>query len=87
MGNRVGKTVNGITTHYLVDELSPSGWPQAVEELSILAVTKTYAYGNALLAQTRHSPLATNHSFYVLDSQGSVRALADSTATLTDTYD
>src|SRR6185312_11637282 len=31
-GNRVGKTVNGVTTHFQVDELSPGGAPQVVEE-------------------------------------------------------
>src|SRR5204862_7214192 len=33
-GNRVRKAVGGLTTHYLVDDLSPSGWPQVVEELT-----------------------------------------------------
>ena len=26
-GNRVGKTVNGVTTYYLVDDLNPTGYP------------------------------------------------------------
>ena len=34
-GNRVSKTVNGVTTQYLVeDELNPTGLPQVVEEIS-----------------------------------------------------
>ncbi|HVU47504.1 MAG TPA: hypothetical protein VHD85_15330, partial [Terracidiphilus sp.] len=32
-GNRVAKTVNGVTTRYLVDDLNPTGYPQVVEEL------------------------------------------------------
>ena len=32
-GNRVAKTVNGVTTYYLVDDLNPTGYPQVVEEV------------------------------------------------------
>jgi len=32
-GNRVAKTVNGVTTRYLVDSLNPTGWAQVVEEV------------------------------------------------------
>ena len=34
-GNRVAKTISGATTHYLVDDLNPTGYPQVVEELVI----------------------------------------------------
>jgi YD repeat-containing protein len=30
-GNRVAKTVSGVTTRYLVDDLNPTGHPQVVE--------------------------------------------------------
>lgn len=32
-GNRVSKTVGGVTTRYLVDERNPTGYAQVVEEL------------------------------------------------------
>ncbi len=28
------KTVNGVTTRYLVDDLNPTGYPQVVDELN-----------------------------------------------------
>jgi hypothetical protein len=33
-GNRVAKTVGGVTTQYLVDDLNPTGYAQVVEESS-----------------------------------------------------
>ena len=44
-GNRVAKTVNGVTTYYLVDDLNPTGYPQVVEELVGGAVARQYTYG------------------------------------------
>jgi hypothetical protein len=39
-GNRVKKTVGGVTTQYLVDDLNPTGYPQVVEELVGGAVSR-----------------------------------------------
>ena len=49
-GNRVAKTVNGVTTQYLVeDDVNPTGYPQVIEELTgpigAGVVTRTYTYG------------------------------------------
>lgn len=44
-GNRVSKTVNGVTTRYLVDELNPTGYAQVVEETVNGAPQRTYTYG------------------------------------------
>jgi hypothetical protein len=44
-GNRVAKTVNGVTTRYLVDDLNPTGLPQVVDELVAGTVRRTYTYG------------------------------------------
>jgi YD repeat-containing protein len=45
-GNRVAKTVNGVTTKYLVeDDVNPTGYPQVFDELTGGAVTRTYTYG------------------------------------------
>ena len=45
-GNRVAKTVGGMTTRYLVDDLNPTGYPQVVEELVGGAAQRTYTYLN-----------------------------------------
>ena len=52
-GNRVAKTVNGVTTQYLVDDLNPTGYPQVVEELAAAAVTRTYTYGLQRISQNQ----------------------------------
>lgn len=33
-GNLVAKSVNGVVTRYLVDNLNPTGLPQVVDELN-----------------------------------------------------
>jgi len=45
-GNRVSKTVNGVTTKYLVeDDVNPTRYPQVVEEVVSGAVEREYTYG------------------------------------------
>ena len=95
-GNRVAKTVNGVTTQYLVeDDVNPTGYPQVIEELtgpfSAGAVTRTYTYGLQRISQLL-SPQLTGKgtwtpSFYVYDGGGSVRQLTDSNGNKTDTYE
>ncbi len=89
-GNRVGKTVNGATTRYLVDDLNPTGFPQVAEELVNGAVQRIYTYGLQRISQTQLLNGAWTSSFYGYDgfgSFGSVRQLTDSTGAVTDTYD
>lgn len=50
-GQRVSKTVGGVTTKYLVDELNPTGYAQVVEEVISGQVQRVYTYGNALIGQ------------------------------------
>ncbi|HMG75192.1 MAG TPA: hypothetical protein VK582_16955 [Pyrinomonadaceae bacterium] len=50
-GNRVARTINGVTTRYLVDANNPTGHSQIVEELVGGQVTRTYAFGNNLISQ------------------------------------
>lgn len=51
-GNRVAKTVSGVTTRYLVDDLNPTGYAQVVEELSSGgAVQRQYSYGLQRISQ------------------------------------
>jgi len=87
-GNRVSKTANGTNTYYLVDDRNPSGYVQVLAEYSSVssnvAPNVTYAYGLELISQQQGS--GSVH-YYCFDGQGSVRALTDSTAALTDFYD
>lgn len=98
--NRVRKILttgtNTITTYYLVDELSLSGSPQVVEELtkdtahpslSTPTVTCVYVWGQSLISQDRLNGSTWTESYYGYDGQGSVRYLTDASAGITDTYD
>lgn len=84
-GNRVAKTVAGLTTKYLVDELNPTGYAQVTEEVAGGSVQRTYTYGNALVSQNQLGNSQT--SFYGSDAHGSVRLLTNSAGTVSDTYD
>ncbi len=95
-GNRVTKTVGGVTTLYLVDERNPSGYAQVLEELTTtgttLVVTRVYGYGSTLISQDQlqddgQGGLAWVSSFYGHDGHGNIRYLTDGTGTVTDTYD
>lgn len=83
-GNRVAKTVGGITTNYLVDTNNHTGYAQVVEELQSGAVVKQFTYGHDLISQRI---VGGSLSFYGYDGHGSVRQLTDATATITDAYD
>jgi RHS repeat-associated protein len=94
-GNRVSKTVNGVTTQYLVDDLNPTGYPQVVEELTgpigTGVVATTYTYGLQRISQSL-SPAVTGNStwtpsFYGYDGFGTVRQLTNTAGTVTDTYE
>ena len=85
-GNRVAKTVNGVTTKYLVDSNNPSGYPQVVDELIGNQVTRTYTFGHSLISQRQLIGGQWLVSFYGYDGQGSVRLLTDFAGGVTDTY-
>jgi RHS repeat-associated protein len=86
-GNRVTKTVGGVTTRYLVDNLNPTGYAQVAEEVGTGGVQRTYTYGVQRISQNRIVNGAGTPSFYGYDGGGSVRTLTDPTGTVTDTYD
>jgi RHS repeat-associated protein len=86
-GNRVSKTVGGVTTRYLVDDLNPTGYPQVVEEVAGSGATRVYTYGIARISQNQVIAGAWAPSFYVYDGSDSVRFLTDGAATVTDQYD
>ena len=87
-GNSVAKTVNGVTTYYLVDDLNPTGLPEVMEELSSTgAVSRRYTYGYALIAQNQIVNNAWTPSFYESDGEGSNRQLTNVAGTVTDAYE
>jgi RHS repeat-associated protein len=86
-GNRVTKTVNGVTTRYLVDDLNPTGYAQVVEEVTGTTAGRTYTYGLQRISQNQQIANTWTPAFYGYDGAGTVRLLTDSTGTVTDTYD
>jgi RHS repeat-associated protein len=84
-GNRARKTVSGVTTYYLVDDQNPTGYAQVLAEYAnpSNAPAVTYAYGLALVSQTRSGTT----SWYGFDGQGNVRFLMNGSGTITDSYD
>lgn len=95
-GNRASKTVNGVTTTYLVDTQNPTGYAQVLLESfggrsgTAYEITHTYVYGLERISERRNF-LQNNQGnnanvYYVYDGHGSVRALTDQTGTVTDTY-
>jgi RHS repeat-associated protein len=85
-GNRVAKTVGGVTTRFLVDTNNHTGHAQVVEELVNASVRRTYTYGHDLISQTQLlNNIRTTH-FYGYDGHGSTRYLTDASGAVTDTY-
>jgi RHS repeat-associated protein len=87
--NRVAKTVNGVTTQYLVEsDLNPTGYPQVFDELNTGgAVTRTYTYGLQRIDEDQVTSNVWTPSFYGYDGGGNVRQLTNSTGTVTDSYE
>ncbi len=86
-GNRVRKTVGGIATQYLVDELNPTGYLQVMDEMSSGAVQVRYTYGNMLVSQTRGPMAAPATSFYGYDAHGDIAFLTDASGAVIDRYE
>jgi RHS repeat-associated protein len=87
-GNRVAKTVNGVTTKYLVeDDVNPTGYPQVLDELTGSTVTRTYTYGLQRISQDQIINGVWTPSFYGYDGGGNVRQLTNSAGAVTDTYE
>ena len=85
-GNRVKKTVNGVTTTYLVDDLNPTGYTQVVVE-TIGGDTRQYVYGLERLSQRRVTAAVVEVRYIGYDGHRSVRLLTESNGAVTDTYE
>jgi RHS repeat-associated protein len=80
-GIRTGKIVDGVKTHYLVDELRP--YAQVLEEYDSAGVLQTrYAYGLDLISHTNDG----ESFFYQVDGLRSTRALTDELGQVVATY-
>ena len=89
-GNRISKTVSGVTTKYLVDTQNPTGYPQVLEEIPSNPFPSYYVYGLEQISRQRqfYNPtLTTEMIYYVHDGHGSVCALTNPSGAVTDTYD
>jgi RHS repeat-associated protein len=86
-GNRVSKTVGGVTTQYLVDDMNPTGYAQVVEELVGGAVTRQYTYGLQRISENQLISNVWTPSFYGYDGGGNVRNLTNTAGTITDEYE
>jgi YD repeat-containing protein len=95
-GNRARKTVAGITTYFLVDDLNPTGYAQVLEELTSPSpadgsltpvVTRVYTYGLQRISEDQLIENEWKSSFYGYDGSGSVRNLTDLAGQITDTYE
>jgi RHS repeat-associated protein len=86
-GNRIEKTVNGVTTKYLVDTNNLTGYAQVVEETQNDVVVRQYTYGLDLISQNQLIGTDRFASFYGKDGHGSTRFLTDISGNLTDSMD
>ncbi len=87
LGQLVSKTARGVTTQYLIDDLSPTGYPQVVEELVNGHVRRKYTYGLERISEHLWVNGAPTTSFYQYDGRGTVRMLTNSAGAVTDTYE
>lgn len=83
----MGRTVNGVTTQYLVDINNPTGYAQVVDELIGGQVTRSYTFGHNLISQRQLIAGQWQVNFYGYDGQGNVRLLTDFGHAITDTYE
>ncbi len=83
-GNRISRTVNGVTTEYVVDANSPNGVSKVLEERSGAgALQAQFAHGHGVVSMDRGG----TDSYYHPDALGSTRLLTDAGGAVTDSYD
>ncbi|WP_137940352.1 RHS repeat-associated core domain-containing protein, partial [Chitinivorax sp. B] len=79
-GNRISQTLNGQTTHWLVD--ANRDHAQVLEEQDATGQTTHYSHGDDLLSQQRGDDVR----YFLYDALGSTRGLTDAQGNLTDQY-
>ncbi len=85
-GNRVAKTVGGVTTKYLVDDLNPTGYAQVIQEVVAGNVQREYTYGLQRISENQPISGAWTPSIYGYDGGGNVRQLTNLSGAVTDVY-
>lgn len=85
-GNRVVKTAGGVTTRYLMDDLTPTGYAQVAEEVVGGAVVRRYTHGTARISQTQLIAGNWVTHYYGYDGGFHVRQLSDAAGVVTDSY-
>jgi RHS repeat-associated protein len=87
-GNRVAKTVGGVTTTFLIDDGGgATGYAQAVEERVGGAVQREYVYGHGPISQRQLNGSSWATSYYAQDGSKNVRMLTSASGSVTDTWD
>ena len=75
----MAKTVSGVTTRYLVDDLNPTGYAQVVEELSGGgSVQRQYTYGFQQHQPEDNSSAVRGRRSFLLDFEASFKGLSAS---------
>jgi RHS repeat-associated protein len=72
---------------HLIDDLSPTGYSQVVEEVVSGAVSRRYTYGLVRISQDQVIENAWTPSFYQYDGRGTVRMLTNAAGAVTDAYE
>ena len=85
-GNRVGKTAGSVTTRYLIDELSPTGYDQVVEEIFGGTVQRVWTFGRGPISQRSRVSNSWVPRYFGQDAHGGVRLLTDAAGAVTDTF-
>lgn len=96
-GNRISKSVGGSSWSYLNAAVNPTGYVQVLQENfnagsgGNYELNHNFVYGLQLISERRYylqnSSAIYQTFYYDYDGHGSVRALTDTTGTVTDTYD
>jgi RHS repeat-associated protein len=86
-GNRVARTTGGVTTRFLIDDLTPTGYAQVAEEVVSGAVTRRYAHGPMRVSQSQLISGNWTTNYFGYDAGGTVRQLTNGSGAVTDTYD
>jgi RHS repeat-associated protein len=86
-GNRVARTAAGVTTRFLIDDLTPTGYAQVAEEVVSGAVSRRYTHGPMRISQSQLIASTWTTHYFGYDAGGTVRQLTDGSGAVTDTYD
>jgi len=82
VGNRVAKTVDSVTTDYLIDAYNHTGFAQVFVEDDGTDTT-SYIIGDDVLAQATNT---SNPQYLLYDGHGSTRQTTDNAGVVTDSF-